>query len=97
MIKVAESCQLIPQRLLRMRMTKQSLAYGTPKRSLIFTMALHNVLVTATFDEKKPELVNMQGMIATFYFKDGQVLKVSGKRGTYNNKTNDNLIINFKK
>ena len=43
----------------------------------------------ATFDEKKPELVNMQGMIATFYFKDGQVLKVSGKRGTYNNKTND--------
>ena len=29
----------------------------------------------ATFDEKKPELVNMQGMIATFYFKDGQVLK----------------------
>ena len=43
----------------------------------------------ATFDEKKPELVNMQGMIATFYFKDGQVLKVSGKRGKYNNKTND--------
>ena len=43
----------------------------------------------ATFDDKSPELVNMNGMFATFYFKDGKVLKVTGKTGTYNNKTND--------
>ena len=43
----------------------------------------------ATFDEEKPELVNMIGMNATFYFKDGKILKVSGKTGKYNNKTND--------
>ena len=43
----------------------------------------------ATFDEERPELINMVGMIATFYFKDGEVLEVSGKTGTYNNKTND--------
>ena len=29
----------------------------------------------ATFREDKPELVNMTGMNATFYFKDGKVLK----------------------
>ena len=28
-------------------------------------------------------------MNATFYFKDGKVLKVSGDKGTYNNKSND--------
>ena len=43
----------------------------------------------ATFREDKPELVNMTGMNATFYFKDGKVLKVSGDKGTYNNKSND--------
>ena len=43
----------------------------------------------ATFSENNPELVNMIGMNATFYFKDGKILKVSGKTGQYNNKTND--------
>ncbi len=43
----------------------------------------------ASFDDKSPELVNMIGMNATFYFKDGTVLEVSGKKGMYNNKTND--------
>ena len=43
----------------------------------------------ASFDDKKPELVNMEGMEAIFYFKDGTILKVSGKNGIYNNKTND--------
>ena len=43
----------------------------------------------AYFDDKKPELVNMEGMEAIFYFKDGTILKVSGKNGIYNNKTND--------
>ena len=43
----------------------------------------------ATFNEESPELVNMIGMNATFYFKDGKILKVSGETGKYNNKTND--------
>ena len=43
----------------------------------------------ASFSEKSPEIVNMVGMNATFYFRDGKILKVSGKKGTYNNKTND--------
>ena len=43
----------------------------------------------ASFNEENPELVNMIGMNATFYFKDGKILKVSGKTGIYNNKTND--------
>ena len=43
----------------------------------------------ASFDEISPELVNMIGMNATFFFKDGKILKVSGKKGMYNNKTND--------
>lgn len=43
----------------------------------------------ASFDEKKPELINMVGMYATFYFKDGKILQVSGQKGKYNNKTND--------
>ena len=43
----------------------------------------------ASFNEESPELVNMMSMNATFYFKDGQVLKVFGKTGVYNNKTND--------
>ena len=43
----------------------------------------------ATFDDKLPELVKMTGMNATFYFNDGKILEVSGKTGTYNNKTND--------
>jgi len=43
----------------------------------------------ASFDEKSPELVNMIGMHATFYFRNGNILSVSGKTGKYNNKTND--------
>ena len=43
----------------------------------------------ASFDDKTPELVNMIGMNATFYFKNGTILNVSGKTGKYNNKTND--------
>ncbi len=43
----------------------------------------------ASFDDKSPELVNMKGMSAIFYFKDGTILNVSGKTGMYNNKTND--------
>ncbi len=43
----------------------------------------------ASFDEKSPELVNMIGMNATFYFKDGTILEITGKTGMYNNKTND--------
>ena len=43
----------------------------------------------ASFDNEKPELVNMEGMKAIFYFKDGTILQVSGKKGIYNNKTND--------
>lgn len=34
----------------------------------------------ASFDDKSPELVNMIGMNATFYFKDGTILEVSGKK-----------------
>ena len=43
----------------------------------------------ASFDNEKPELVNMEGMKAIFYFKDGKILRVSGNNGIYNNKTND--------
>tara|TARA_B100000886_G_scaffold252009_1_gene177954 strand:- start:6398 stop:6985 length:588 start_codon:yes stop_codon:yes gene_type:complete len=43
----------------------------------------------AYFDDKKPELVNMEEMEAIFYFKDGTILKVFGNNGIYNNKTND--------
>ena len=43
----------------------------------------------ASFNNEKPELVNMEGMKAIFYFKDGTILKVFGNNGTYNNKTND--------
>ncbi len=51
----------------------------------------------ADFEIEKPELINMQIMKATFYFKDGTILTVTGDRGTYNNKTNnmtfrDNII-----
>ena len=43
----------------------------------------------ASFNEGQPELVDMVGMNAFFYFKDGTILEVSGKKGVYNNKTND--------
>jgi len=43
----------------------------------------------ATFSDESPEIVNMIGMNATFYFKDGKILIITGKTGMYNNKTND--------
>ena len=43
----------------------------------------------AEFDLSKPELIKMQVMNATFYLKDGSVLKIVGDWGTYNNKTLD--------
>jgi|TARA_B100001093_G_scaffold465343_1_gene482927 hypothetical protein len=43
----------------------------------------------ADFDVKIPELINMKIMFATFYFKDGKILTVTGDYGTYNNKTKD--------
>ncbi len=43
----------------------------------------------ASFNKDKPELINMIGMNAVFYFKDGKILEVIGENGKYNNKTND--------
>ena len=43
----------------------------------------------ASFNEDSPELINMIGMNATFYFRGGKVLTVTGEKGKYNNKTND--------
>ena len=43
----------------------------------------------ATFSDESPEIVNMIGMNATFYFKNGKILIITGKTGMYNNKTND--------
>jgi LPS export ABC transporter protein LptC len=43
----------------------------------------------ATFNEQNPELIDMIGMHATFYFKDGKILNIYGDEGKYNNKTND--------
>ena len=44
---------------------------------------------TATFNKENPELVNMMGMKATFYFKDGKILEIIGDAGKYNNQSND--------
>ena len=44
---------------------------------------------TATFNKENPELVNMMDMKATFYFKDGKILEISGDAGKYNNQSND--------
>ena len=38
----------------------------------------------ATFSDESPEIVNMVGMNATFYFKDGKILIITGKTGMYN-------------
>lgn len=43
----------------------------------------------AYFKTEMPELINMDGMVAYFYFKDNTELKVVGKKGYYNNKTYD--------
>jgi len=46
----------------------------------------------AEFELDTPELINMKVMEATFFFKDGSVLNVSGDYGIYNNKTNDMIF-----
>ncbi len=43
----------------------------------------------ATFNEDNPELIDMRGMHAIFYFRDGNILNIYGDKGKYNNKTND--------
>ena len=43
----------------------------------------------AYVDETKPEIIYMTIVEATFYFKDGTILKVEGDYGTYNNKNNN--------
>ena len=43
----------------------------------------------ADFELETPELINMQIMKTSFYFKDGTTLYVQGKNGIYNNKTFD--------
>ena len=40
----------------------------------------------AEFEIDKPELINMNIVKAIFYFKDGSILTVNSKNGTYNNK-----------
>ena len=35
------------------------------------------------------EIINMKGVVAVFYFKDGSILNIRSKFGTYNNKTLD--------
>ena len=35
------------------------------------------------------EIIDMKGVTANFYFKDGSILKISSKLGVYNNKTLD--------
>ena len=48
----------------------------------------------ADFELEKPELINMKIMNASFYFKDGTILKVKSDYGTYNNK---NFNMSFRK
>ncbi len=43
----------------------------------------------AEFDISKPEIIFMEIMKATFYFKDDTILYVNSLKGVYNNKTND--------
>ena len=42
-----------------------------------------------TSSEFKSNIVNMKGVNATFYFKDGTILIISSDQGEYNNKTLD--------
>ncbi len=39
--------------------------------------------------ELDQEIIDMKGVTANFYFKDGSILKISSKLGVYNNKTLD--------
>ena len=43
----------------------------------------------ANFKTKNPEVINMEIMLTTFFFKDGSVLAINGDYGTYNNKSKD--------
>ena len=47
----------------------------------------------ATFDKDVPELINMGGMKATFYFKDNSTLYIQADNGVFNNKTLDMKFI----
>ena len=54
----------------------------------------------AEFAKGKSEIIYMNGVDAVFYFKDGTILNVTSKFGTYNNKTLDmifeeNIIANY--
>ncbi len=46
----------------------------------------------AEFEVEKPELILMNIVKATFYFKDGTVLYVNSDEGIYNNKTLDMIF-----
>ena len=46
----------------------------------------------AEFEVEKPELIIMNIVKATFYFKDGTVLYVNSDEGIYNNKTLDMIF-----
>ena len=41
------------------------------------------------FKTDKPEIINMKNILCYFYFKDGTVLEIRSKSGTYNNVTLD--------
>ena len=47
----------------------------------------------AAINKKNEDMIDMTGVTATFYFKDGTILKIKSDFGEYNNKT---LDINFK-
>tara|TARA_A100001011_G_scaffold161860_1_gene170262 strand:+ start:2668 stop:3282 length:615 start_codon:yes stop_codon:yes gene_type:complete len=46
----------------------------------------------AEFEVEKPELIFMQIVEATFYFKDGTILYVNSDEGIYNNKSLDMIF-----
>ena len=41
------------------------------------------------FRTDRPEIINMQNVLCYFYFKDGTILEIRSKTGTYNNVTLD--------
>ena len=48
------------------------------------------------------EIVNLDSVVATFYFKDNTILKVTSDKGIYNNKTldmkfSDNIVADYNK
>ena len=46
----------------------------------------------ASFDSKKPEIINMKNVLARFTFKDGTELIINADRGIYNNKSLDMIF-----